>query len=401
MQIRSPRPLIPYLLAGASLLALANAGTSGGETPTHQLLDTPGDPATTASSNDGDTPSPVPAPVIRSRYGKLNLSTWASLIPARVHSRVEWVWPVAEAMGARIDIQEGGRVVLLTSQERQSKVRRRASAIRRTVAAFEELLPWAAPSHVPTEAEHQIQAERLVFSDPEPVIIIACDAKDFETVQKILAGLQSEPEQSDPYGCDDLDRFVSVFVEEPEDVTRWVAGNALTHHLTRALLAERYGRLPEWFSEGLACHIEKELTGRLSALPHRPKELERTTADGWDRELKTRFRQDQQQSVSMAALARFRCLAWEETTLSEATGLVAFLAEHHTSDFAPFTADLAMNVDLVCRGVQTDGSVQSLEGTYLGQTAQGQLLADHFGPGVLDECARSFRSGGRYRAPKN
>ena len=123
MQIRSPRPLIPYLLAGASLLALANAGTSGGETPTHQLLDTPGDPATTASSNDGDTPSPVPAPVIRSRYGKLNLSTWASLIPARVHSRVEWVWPVAEAMGARIDIQEGGRVVLLTSQERQSKVR--------------------------------------------------------------------------------------------------------------------------------------------------------------------------------------------------------------------------------------------------------------------------------------
>ena len=51
--------------------------------------------------------------------------------------------------------------------------------------------------------------------------------------------------------------------------------------------------------------------------------------------------------------------------------------------------------------MQTDGSVQSLEGTYLGQTAQGQLLADHFGPGVLDECARSFRSGGRYRAPKN
>ena len=406
MHIRFPRLLLTSLLTGAGLLALATAKTPSSDspvskTPARHLLDALGDPAPAATSNDGDAPAPVPAPVIRSRYGKLELANWPSLISSGVHRRVEWIWPVAEAMGARIDIQEEGRVVLLTSQERQSKVRRRASAIRRTVAAFDQLLPWTAPTHVPTEAEHQEQAERLVFSNPEPVIIIACDDEDFELVQKALAELQSQPERLDPYGSDDLDLLVSVFVEEPKDVTRWNSGNALTHHLTRVLLAERFGRLPEWFCEGLACHMEKELTGRLSALPHRPRELERTTADGWDRELKARYNRDKQQSVSMVALARFRCLAWEETTLSEATGLIAFLAEHHTEELAPFTANLAMKVDIVCSGVDTDGSVNPLEGTYLTQTIQAELLTKHFGPRVLDECARSFRSGGRYRAPRH
>lgn len=389
------RTLSTSLLAAAGMVLLFSATASG-----HDLGETSGDPSPTDTPGTSDQPTTRKAPVIRSRYGKVEMANWPSLIPAKVHARLEWVWPVAEAIGARIDIQEGGRVILLTSQERQSKIRRRASAIRRTVAAFDEILPWSAPTSVPTEAEHQVQAERLTYSEPEPVIVIACDEGDFELVRDTLAELNSKPERSDPYGCDDLDLFVSVFVEEPEGVTRWSSGNALTHHLTQALLAERFGRLPEWFCEGLACHMEQELTGRLSALPHRPKDLGRTTADGWSRELKARFKKDKDQPVNLVALARFRSLTWEETTLSEATGLVAFLATHHSDSFAPFTADLAMNVDIVCSGVQTDGSVNPLEGTYLTQTTQGELLASHFGATVLDECARSFRSGGRYRAPK-
>ena len=384
------------LLAAAGLVLVAASSAAA-----HDLTDTIGDPIPAVTTGDPDLPTARPAPVIRSRYGKLDLANWPSLISSSTRTRLEWVWPVAEAMGARIDIQEGGRVILLTSQERQSKIRRRASAIRRTVAAFDQTLPWSAPSQIPTEAEHRVHVERLTYSEPEPVIVIACDEKDFELVQTTLEKLDCKPERFDPYGCDDLDRFVSVFVEEPEDVTRWSSGNALTHHLTQALLAERFGRLPEWFCEGLACHMEQELTGRLSALPHRPKNLERTTADGWTRELKERFKKEKNLPVNLVALARFRSLTWEETTLAEATGLVAFLATHHTENLPGFTADLAMHVDIVCSKVQTDGSVNPLEGTYLTQNTQGTLLATHFGPTVLDECARSFRSGGRYRAPRN
>ncbi|MEO2146901.1 MAG: hypothetical protein ABGY32_13460, partial [bacterium] len=118
MHFRFPRLLLASLLTGASLLALATAKTPSSDapvskTPARHLLDALGDPAPAATGNDGDAPTPVPAPIIRSRYGKLELANWPSLISSRVHRRVEWIWPVAEAMGARIDIQEEGRVVLL------------------------------------------------------------------------------------------------------------------------------------------------------------------------------------------------------------------------------------------------------------------------------------------------
>ncbi len=340
---------------------------------------------------------PVEQPPVHTRIGRIQPGAWPATIPASVRARAEWVLPIAEAIEGRVDIEEEGRVILVTTKEREGRARRRSAWVRRTLNAFEEALPFMRPTQVPEHAHLDLLRDRLNGAEDRTVIVIGCEPEQRGEVLALLGDRGCAPERTDAFGFDDSDQFVSLWVEEPAGAERWDDGNALVHHLGRALLAERYGRLPEWFVEGFATWLEGEVTGDWSALPSRPLEFDRTLADGFERELRDLYRANDARPFDFEGLAAWTAEGWDPQRLADACGLVGFLAEHSECGLAPFVANLGMRADIAECQVRPDGSVERVPGLHLSPADQRAVLEDCYGESVLQECATAFRRGSRYR----
>lgn len=344
-----------------------------------------------AASEAGDAPS------IHTRLGRIEPGAWPTTVPAAVRARAEWILPIAGAIEGRVDLEQEGRVILVTTQEREGRARRRSAWVRRTLDAFDDALPYVRPTRVPEHAHLDLLQDRLNGAEDRTVVVIGCEPEQRGEVLALLRDRGCTPERTDAYGFDDADGFVGLWVEEPDGAERWDDGNALVHHLGRALLAERYGHLPEWFVEGFATWLEGEVTGDWSALPSRPEAFDRTLADGFTRELRDHYRAHPERPFDFEGLAAWTAEGWDPERLADATGLVQFLVEHTECGLAPFVANLGMRADVAECQVQPDGSIERVAGLRLSPTDTRAVLEGCYGTDVLQECATFFRRGSRYR----
>jgi hypothetical protein len=162
---------------------------------------------------------------------------------------------------------------------------------------------------------------------------------------------------------------------------------------TRALLADRYGDLPAWFTRGAALHLEELVTGRFASVD--PD----ATARHWRAALKRKFSADDAR-LDLAALGlspesrEEQCsdgalsVQGEEALQSRWALVAALAAQPGAAGLGPIAVDLSRKSRAAGTGRAGEDQLDQSDAT-----DQARILENHRGPGILARVEASLAQG--------
>lgn len=290
-------------------------------------------------------------------------------LAAPTRATIAALGPLAEELVYRLDVSKCGRIVCVTDAA-ESSVHGAETVLRNSLERFDALFPGAGPGRV------VVLARTRNADDAEAFVALAAT-----TEQDAVTTLDGAPFR------------IAAWPVEEGATGRRGAEARLVAATTRALLADRYGALPAWFTRGLALHVEDLVTGRFASVD--PD----ATARLWRAALKRRFSADDAH-LDLAALGvRPEALLWQgegkrssaddEQALQEGWALVAALAaQPGAAGLGPIAIGLSRKSMSAAEG--RTGQDPHAEAD---ATSQEHILEDHRGPGILARVEASLAQG--------
>lgn len=290
-------------------------------------------------------------------------------LAAPTRSTIATLGPLAEELAYRLDVSRCGRIVCVTDAAEVS-VHGAETVLRSALERFDALFPGAGPGRVVVLARTRNAGDAEAF-----VALTATAEKD------TLTTLDGAP------------FHVTAWSVVERSAGRRAAEARLVTSATCALLADRYGDLPEWFTRGVALHVEESVTGRFASVD--PD----ATARLWRAALKRRFGAEgarfdlttlgvcpetaERQSEDPQSSAE------GERVLQECWALVAAIAAQPcAAGLGPIAVDLSRRASTSSeeqRGQELHARVDA--------ASQVQILDAHLGPGILARVEASLAQG--------
>jgi hypothetical protein len=276
-------------------------------------------------------------------WGERSLSLDAlppELPEAARRALVAWE-PFATSQGYRIDVESGGRLLVLTAHS-SGRAARLVALVEKVLERFERELPAPAerlvakgPALAPPQpatpkpaagdqplpedpeddgGEHpwklgpekpaeRTSAPTVVTTwgalsqtlDGESAVLVLCPGEGEFRV--LLAELARRAPHLEAWAQDAKaqqgfvlgDPLIGAYLENPSGVEEWNPDNELASRVARLLLLRRFGELPNWFVQGYAWHMELALLGGMYVFPWRDEWVWATEHSGWGRAVATRF----------------------------------------------------------------------------------------------------------------
>jgi hypothetical protein len=330
---------------------------------------------------------------------------WPERLPAPQRAVLEYWTPWCTERGYRMDLDDDGRVLLLSSA-RLTSVRRETDLVRKTRDKFDELLPWVAPSVEPRRGSDEVARGRLDAPHAAPIVLLRFDSAADHA--EALAHLARQETYLADWAVATRDA-TGFFLHQPlcagwrDDAAgreEWRPDNELVHNLAQALVEQRFGRAPYWLGQGLAWQLEDAVTGSLYAFPGRDGFVAVDAHQGWRDDLQKRFKKRGDIPVAVEDLAGWPDGTWDEPYAAVAWGVVTWLEKYRPEALPALAADLGAYRDVHEVQTHADGSWVRDPRFRVPARVQGQLLAKHAGADALAECARFFEKGRGYRPPR-
>jgi hypothetical protein len=313
--------------------------------------------------------------------------------------------PFAEQMDYRMDLDDSGRVLLLSSS-RHKRVSHEMRLIEKTLDLFDEKLP---PTIVPatTGLEDVVlgNGEQTLRKTEPMVLVRARNRADYWRLTEFVAERHNylkswvDGAQQDP-GFQLSVPLCAAWLETEHGMEEFRADNELVNRLSQGLLQTRFGHQPQWMSQGVAWYTELEVARSIYAFPSREGFVSIGEHSGWLRSLKKTYSKQKGQDLAMNEIATWSHGTYDEECAARSFGLVSFLAEHETDALARIAAELGAHRDTFGR-VQLGDGRWTMDTTYnVPVREQGQMLVRHAGDNVMHEATRFFLRGKSYRRPR-
>jgi len=333
-----------------------------------------------------------PAPV-RWRGERFEAGDWprdmSPDLQAVVLSWSDW----ATKAGYRMDLEQNGRVLCLSSARYNKSVSRENSLVEDTTEVFDQWLPAAPPNPLPRSGDEAPEPPPV----EETVVLLRLqDRASYELLLDTLA--ESHPELKEVLDAARGDSSITLtnprccaWIQREHDTP----DNELVHRLTTGLIRSRFGGSPDWLTEALAWNVELEVVHSIRSFPRGPRSAK--NGRGWESELRVSL--DPRKSW-IPTLDEFR--AWapgsdDEHDAAMAFGLVSYCVTHREADLAPVFLELGRYEESRGRIVQDDGSWEPVEDFAFPAGLQESTLYRYCGEDLFYECARYLRQGRRFR----
>ena len=330
--------------------------------------------------------------------------------------------PWADEHGYRLDLEDGGRVLLVSP--RKGGAWKQMRHVDRAIGAFEAALPAPArlvakipersapatpagqggggplpedPEGPPpgigglgglsggTEAETKSAAPPPPALDAETIVFfVVADEKDYAQLaarlawdHPYLAGWAKTAKQSTGFTLEQP--LAGAYVAGASGQEEWNPDNEIVHRIGELLLIRRFGRQPFWIQQGWAWHLEESLLRGIYCFPYRDEFVFATEHTAWPNELRREFK-DRDEPLTIDDLA-FPRGKYDGERARRAFGAARFLAERRRGKFAGALEQLRV------------ARLERADGGEVPPADQERILKDKLGADVLDEMAKAFARG--------
>jgi len=295
------------------------------------------------------------------------------------------------------------RRVLLVHERPTKYLRRELRFVAEVLAFADRLFPEpedaAATRLLP--GEWTSGATHSAVPDELPVLLIAKNVADYAAVLDTVAARNDyladwTAVAKSQAGFVLSQPLLGAWLADGEGLEEWSPDGELINRLTRMLLLQRFGRLPEWLSQGLAWQAEMELHKGIYCFPNRAEFVYASEHSGWGSLLANRFENRAQEPVTIEELCALTRTRFDSDAAIVGWGGASFLALHHAEAFPLLLADLVEERE---RKGRIQHGVTSWESDKRDAPPEVQLefLHERIGEDVLVEMTEYFRRGKRYR----
>jgi hypothetical protein len=194
--------------------------------------------------------------------------------------------------------------------------------------------------------------------------------------------------------------LIGAYIEQASGQNEWDPENEVVHRVAEMLLVRRFAQLPFWLVQGLAWHVEMELTGGLYCFPYRSEFVSATEHVGWEADLGERLRKGERGPLRLEEIAGWDRGRFEEGPAKLAYGLVRFLARHHRPNLSAFVEQLRLFRDEHSRVDLGNGGWERKTNYRIPDEELMSLLQAHFRGSVLDDATDFLRQGTGFRLSK-
>ena len=353
-------------------------------------------------------------------------------------SAVEAVAPWAADHEYRLDLEDSGRVLLVTRQEASTE--RALGLVERTIAWFDEQIPAPSSSSVRTyrrveapttgaavdsgavpedpdddapwkvagfganqgrsrsvpETQTRWGADDVVPDTQTAIFFVVRDERDYKKLLAFVAKLQ-------PYlkswtraarkqqGFALQAPLAGAYIELAEGQEEWNADNELVNRLTQLLSLRRFGPLPNWLQQGIAWNAEVALLGAIYCFPFREEFVWATEHTGWDRavEVLVSRREDAVEPKEFLGWKRGR---YDDEAAKLSWAGVRLLLEKPAGELSAIARTLAEFRDHDNRIHETETSWKRDPAYVLPVEDQRAILESYLGGEVWQEWTQRFRS---------
>ncbi|MCP3920827.1 MAG: hypothetical protein GY711_35315 [bacterium] len=319
-------------------------------------------------------------------------------MPTATRETIEHWSGWAGEYGYRMDLDPNSRVLLLSADRRRS-VHRQTELVKKTLETFDEVTPWVEPS---AENRGDVVVPRTGPRHDAPIVLFHLQD------QEDLAGAVEALAADEPYLAEWVDSakqapgfvlerpFVAGFIDNP-GIEEWRPQNELVNRLSHVLALARFGRLPHWLAEGMAWHIELEVTRSIYAFPGRVGFVAISEHKGWTKALHKLYRKRRDASVDVEELTSWERGTYDDTFAAISWGVVTFLAKHRPGTLSGIAADLGLYREMHGVTHHANGTWELVPHYEVPTDVQRTVILRHATVSTLAECMRFFQKGRRYR----
>ncbi len=231
---------------------------------------------------------------------------------------------------------------------------------------------------------------------------ILVEVRDVQDLGALLDRIQEDHEYIRDWavGARQLSGFLltkpllGAWVVEGEGLEEWSPKHDLVNRATRLLVAQRYGRAPEWFSLGLGWQAELELFNTVYSFPGREGFIFVTEHSDWDKTLRSLFRK-RKDPLPMTEIVVSRSGRFQSDEATRSWGVAEFLVKRHPDAIAPILTDLAKDMQENGRRNAADGTWSIVTDYEAPAAVQAEVLRRHAGEDVLEELLKFMARGAK------
>lgn len=331
---------------------------------------------------------------------------------------------VGRGEGWRFDLDEGGRILLVT-QARGSKAPAYLKLLQRVVGEFEGALPApprptadpapsapAPPPDVIPEDPEQDPIEPIggplageerwsftwgaaerVFDQDTLVLFVLRDESGVEPILNRLVELQPYlagwlPSARQLAGWNLERPLVGLCYESPSGVEEWNVENEIAHRGAELLALRRFGPLPAWLLQGFGWSVEMRLLKSIYCFPGRTGFVWATEHTSWPADVRQRFTGREDEPLTIHALTALPRGSYQEQAAPLAWAFVEYLRQEHAPALPRLADALRQRRDVDDRTDHGDGTWSRDPAYRMADAVQESVLREACGPEVLVRAPR-------------
>jgi len=230
-----------------------------------------------------------------------------------------------------------------------------------------------------------------------PILI---ELRDKQDVDFLLSRIEQDHEyiRSWAAGARKLSGFLltkpllGAWVIRGDGLEEWSPKHELVNRGTRMLLAQRYGRAPEWLSLGLGWQAEFDLFDTVYSFPGRRGFIFVTEHTDWDKTLRRMFRK-REDPLLMTEILVSRSGRFQSEEATRSWGVAEFLVKRHPDALAPMLTALAKDMRKNGRRTEKGGGWSIVVDYEAPAEFQAELLRRYVGDDVMEELLQFMAEG--------
>ena len=187
--------------------------------------------------------------------------------------------------------------------------------------------------------------------------------------------------------------LIGAWPHQGHDLEEWSPRHEMVNRLTRLLILQRYGRLPEWLSQGLAWQTELTLLESVYCFPRREEFVFATEHTGWSETLHARYRHRTKEPLDLDEVSAVGHGEFNLAFARRAWGSAEFLVRKHPEAVAKILADLAADREANNRKDLGGGRWSLIADYETPLDGQRAIIERHLGEDVFEEMTAFFRTG--------
>ena len=317
-----------------------------------------------------------------------------------VRAGIEHWMPWCEAADYRVDIEQDGRVVLI-SKKNDKRAEKLMELVRETLAAFDRILPSVEldPTETFLEAEWGVGE---IVPDRDPVVLFELDRPDH--MSSLLDHVRQESPRLSSWAQAQKGKtgfmhdhvLSAAWLSAPPELelgTVWRPQNELVNRLARMLLLRRFGAQPHWFKMGIAWRVEQEVMGDIYAFPGREEFVGVGEHTGWKNELKSAFKKRKKKPLDPSEFAGWGHGEWHMPSAQISWGLVRYLIEKQPEALPLIAEDFRKNAKAGSRVTHSDGRWELKNDYRISLEDQRAMIEARAGDQVFKDATEFFRKG--------